>query len=450
MSVKMEYPLDSSTGKNGNAKRHQNNLKFYLETYGCQMNVADSELVSSILVSAGWEAAESIDAADLILFNTCSVRKHAEERVLGRISNEKHRKQDHPALKIAVLGCMAQRMGKRLLESDIGVDFVVGVDQYQQLPHLLQQERAADTEFDAHQIYPGLQPRSGGTTCGFVTIMRGCDNFCSYCIVPHVRGRERSVDVGQIIAQVRSFGDKGLKDVTLLGQNVNSYRWQNYNFPQLLRELNKVDSILRLRFITSHPKDLSDELIDSMAACDKICEHIHLPLQSGNNEVLKAMNRKYSVEDYLLLVDKLRKAIPAISLTTDLIAGFPGESDSQFEQTLQAMRRIEFDYAFCFKYSEREGTAACDLPGQVPETERLKRLQCMIDLQREITLRKFSAQVGRSVEVYVEALSKKSPAQVSGKTRDYKIAVLSGSESDIGKLKTGRVIKATAGTLICA
>ncbi len=425
-------------------------MKFYIETYGCQMNVSDSELVSSILLNAGWEIASEIDAADLILFNTCSVRKHAEDRVLGRISNERHRKQLKPALKIAVLGCMAQRMGKRLLENDIGVDFVVGVDQYQDLPALLEQDRGADTEFDFQQIYPGLRPLHADKTCAFVTIMRGCDNFCSYCIVPHVRGRERSVDFGQILSEVQVCGDKGLKDVTLLGQNVNSYRWGDYDFPRLLRELNQVDSIHRLRFITSHPKDLSDELIAVMATSDKVCEHIHLPLQSGDNEVLKAMNRKYSVEDYLLLVEKLRAAIPKISVTTDLIAGFPGETESGFLQTLRVMSAIKYDHAFCFKYSKREGTSACGLPNQVPEAERLRRLQQMIELQREITLSKFSAQVGRTVEVYVESLSRKSKQQVSGKTRDYKIAVLSGDANDIGKLKTAKVIKATAGTLICA
>lgn len=424
-------------------------MKFYIETYGCQMNVSDSELVGSILLGAGWEPAPSIDAADLILFNTCSVRKHAEDRVLGRISNERHRKQLKPALKIAVIGCMAQRMGKRLLETGTGVDYVVGVDQYQELPALLNQESGLDTEFDFQQIYPGLRPLHQDKTCAYVTITRGCDNFCSYCIVPYVRGRERSVDFGQIVSEVRECGDKGLKDITLLGQNVNSYIWGDYNFPRLLRELNQVESIYRLRFITSHPKDLSDGLIEAMAGCDKVCEHIHLPLQSGSNRVLEAMNRKYSIEDYLLLVNKLRAAMPEIALTTDLIAGFPGESESDFEQTFQAMREIQYDHAFCFKYSEREGTTARGYPNQVPEAERLARLQRMIDQQREITLGKFSAQIGKKVEVYVESLSKKSDQKVSGKTRDYKIAVLSGSVSDIGNLKTAKVIQATAGTLIC-
>lgn len=424
-------------------------MKFFIETYGCQMNVSDSELVSGILLNAGWDQVSDIDHADLILFNTCSVRQHAEDRVLGRIANEKHRKQQNPELKIAVLGCMAQRVGKRLLEKDFGVDFVVGVDQYLQLPELLSQEKGLETEFDHFQIYPGLKPVHSDKSCAFVTIMRGCDNFCSYCIVPHVRGRERSVNFEQIFEEVAKCGDNGLKDITLLGQNVNSYRWGEYNFPKLLRELNKIDSIYRIRFVTSHPKDLSDELIQTMADCDKLCEHIHLPLQSGSNSVLGAMNRKYSVEHYRGLVDKLRAAIPDISLTTDLIAGFPGETREDFNLTLDLMRDISFDYAFCFKYSEREGTEACSFENQLPESERLSRLQEMIELQRQITLEKFSTQIGKEIEVYVESLSKKSVHQVSGKTRDYKIAVLDGVESEIGTLKKARVKSATAGTLIC-
>ena len=441
----MEYQADTIFGRNTSAK----GMKFYIETYGCQMNVSDSELVSSILIGAGWEIASSIDTANLILFNTCSVRKHAEDRVLGRISNELHRKSQNPELKIAVIGCMAQRMGQRLMENDIGVDFVVGVDQYQQLPALLNQDSGVETEFNYQQIYPGLRPLHGDKTCAFVTIMRGCDNFCSYCIVPRVRGRERSVDFQQIVSEVRECGNKGLKDVTLLGQNVNSYSWGDFDFPRLLKDLNKIESIYRLHFITSHPKDLSDSLIETMAGSDKVCEHLHLPLQSGNNSVLKAMNRKYTIEEYLKLVDKLRTSIPGIALTTDLIAGFPGESEADFADTLDVMSEVHFDYAFCFKYSEREGTSACNMPGQIPETERLKRLQKMIDLQRKITLAKFSAQVGKTVEVYVESISKKSDKMVSGKTRDNKIAVLGGSVNDIGKLKTAKVIKATPGTLIC-
>lgn len=424
-------------------------MKFYIETYGCQMNVSDSEVVSSILVNAGWTQSKTMDDVDLILFNTCSVRQHAEDRVLGRISNEKHRKISNPDLKIAVLGCMAQRMGNRLLDVGSGVDFVVGVDQYNFLPELVGSTSGIKDEFDHNQVYPDIKPLHVNNTCAFVTITRGCDNYCSYCIVPFVRGRERSVPFDHIYKEVEDCGEQGLKDVTLLGQNVNSYSYGDVNFPKLLRELNDIDSIYRLRFLTSHPKDLSDELIEVMASCDKVCHHIHLPMQSGDSDILKAMNRKYNYESYLKLTDKLRNAMPDIGLTTDIIAGFPGETDAMFENTLDAMRTIRFDYAFCFKYSEREGTPASGWPNQVPESERLERLQRMIELQRKITMEKFSAQIGNAVEIYVEDLSKKSSQQVSGKTDDFKVAVMSGDGSEIGTLKKAKVIDATAGTLIC-
>jgi tRNA-2-methylthio-N6-dimethylallyladenosine synthase len=424
-------------------------LKFCIETYGCQMNVSDSELVSRILVNAGWEETTDLDEADLILFNTCSVRKHAEDRVLGRISNEKHRKSGKPELKIGVLGCMAQNMGKRLLDDKLGIDYVIGVDQYDHLPQILDETRSLNIDFDTEQVYPGLAPLHHNSSCAFVTIMRGCNNFCSYCIVPHVRGRERSVPAEAVMEEVRRCGELGLKDVTLLGQNVNSYNYQGLGFAGLLRELNGIEGIYRLRFITSHPKDLSDELVEVMAGCDKVCNHIHLPMQSGDNGVLRRMNRKYTIEHYLALVQKLRHVISDLAITTDLIAGFPGESDAGFQNTLEAMKLIRFDYAFCFKYSEREGTAALELPGNVPEQLRLERLQQMIDLQREITYQKFAAQVGRTVEVYVEDLSRKSKTKVSGKTRDFKIAVLDGTEDDIGKLRSAQVTEATPGTLIC-
>ena len=427
-------------------------MKFYIETYGCQMNVADSELVSSILIQAGNTMVTDINLAELILFNTCSVRAHAEERVLGRISNEKHRKVANPSLKIGLLGCMAQRMGKRLLETDTGIDFVVGVDNYDQLPLLLSgnQEHPYLLDLNSEQVYADFLPRHQNKTCGFVTIMRGCNNFCSYCIVPHVRGRERSRAWQDIMQDAVMAGSQGLKELTLLGQNVNSYWDGAVDFPTLLFKLNDLQEIERIRFITSHPKDLSDSLISAMASCDKVCEHIHLAMQSGNDRILQEMNRNYTAKHYMHLVDKLRKAMPNIAITTDIIAGYPSESDAEFTDTLTIMREIGFDYAFCYKFSPREGTAAAAHPNQIPEEIRLSRLQAMIELQREITHQKFSAQIGSKVEVYVEDFSKKSQSKVSGKTRDYKIAVLSGDKNDIGTVKQAVVIAATAGTLICA
>jgi len=428
-----------------------NEMKFFIETYGCQMNVSDSELISTILIEAGHESVTIIDQADLILFNTCSVREHAEQRVLGRISNEQHRKSQKPELRIGVLGCMAQRIGDELLHNRKGIDFVIGVDQYHRLPELLagEQEEASLSEQNSSQLYPGFIAQQPNKTCGMVTIMRGCDNFCSYCIVPYVRGRERSRVWKDIYQEVALAASNGIRDITLLGQNVNSYHDGNLDFPDLLIKLSEIKDLWRLRFITSHPKDLSEKLITAMSALPTVCEHIHLPLQSGNDRILNLMNRKYSVEDYLKLIIDLRKAMPTIGITTDLIAGFPGESEVEFQDTLQMMKEIQYDYAFCFKYSTRSGTAAAEFSGQVSEADKLRRLQTMIDLQRQITLSKYQAMIGTEVEVYVEDFSRKSHNQVSGKTRDFKIAVLNGDASMIGTQVKTKVVDATAGTLIC-
>ncbi|MCB5265067.1 MAG: tRNA (N6-isopentenyl adenosine(37)-C2)-methylthiotransferase MiaB [Candidatus Cloacimonetes bacterium] len=425
-------------------------MNYYIETYGCQMNVADSELIISILNDAGHIQSQDIDVADVLLFNTCSVRDHAEQRVLGRISNERHRKKSKPELKIVLLGCMAQRIGQRLISEDLGIDYAVGVDQYRALPRLLDEDRGSELGFDSSENYERMLPVHQGEHCAFVTIMRGCNNYCSYCIVPYVRGRERSRPYEDILQDVKGAVKRKMMDVTLLGQNVNSYHWNELSFPALLSKLQEdVPELYRLRFVTSHPKDLSDDLVQVMGQGGKLCEHIHLPMQSGSNESLKRMNRSYSYEQYLNRVRALRAAVPNIAITTDLIAGFPGETEEHFEATLSAMREIEFDYAFCFKYSEREGTAAAKYPDQLPEEIRLSRLQRMIELQREITLRIYRAQIGKEIEVYVEDFSKKSKSQVSGKTRDFKIAVLDGDESQIGTLAKAKVIDATAGTLIC-
>jgi len=424
-------------------------MKFYIETYGCQMNVSDSELVTTILTKQGYTPAGSIDEADLILFNTCSVRDHAEQRVLGRIANEQHRRSLNPHLKIGILGCMAQRVGKRLLDKYIGIDFAVGVDQYQELPSIIQGAEGDALDFDQSQNYENIIPTHNPGVCGFVTIMRGCDNYCTYCIVPHVRGRERSRARDDIVQDIKVAANQGVKDITLLGQNVNSYNYQGLSFPKLLDSLSDIEGIERYRFVTSHPKDLSDELIQVMRDNPLVCEHIHLPMQSGADAILAKMNRKYNYEWYLGRIEALRTAIPEIAITTDLIAGFPSETDAEFEQTLNAIKEIGFDYAFCFKYSSREGTAACKFPDQIPEDVRLSRLKTMIDLQRSITLKKFQAQIGKTVEILAEDFSKKSPTQISGKTRDYKIAVLDGSQAQIGTLVKGRVIDATAGTLLC-
>ncbi|MCD4651942.1 MAG: tRNA (N6-isopentenyl adenosine(37)-C2)-methylthiotransferase MiaB [Candidatus Cloacimonetes bacterium] len=431
-------------------EKQQGNL-FYIETYGCQMNVADSELVASILVDNGYRQASDIDAADLIIFNTCTVRQHAEDRVIGRISNEMSRKKQKPHLKIGVIGCVAQRLGEKLLEVNAGIDFVLGVDQYKSLPMTL---RFLDSwgvkhcsDFNSEQSYEYHSPLRSGKHNAFVTITRGCDNYCSYCIVPYTRGRERSRLASEIVREARQAGEAGFRDITLLGQNVNSYNNRGATFPDLLEMVNDVESIRRIRFITSHPKDLSARLISVMQKSNKVCEHIHLPMQSGNTEILKRMNRGYTARHYWKLIEKLRDAIPNIAITTDVIVGFPGETEEQFDDTMEMMKRLRFDAAFMFKYSVREGTEAAGFENEVPEEIRLERLKKLINLQTGITTEKYQQQTGLTKEVYVEGVSKKSTAELSGKTRDAKVVVFPGDSSLIGSFVNVEITDAIGWTL---
>jgi tRNA-2-methylthio-N6-dimethylallyladenosine synthase len=427
-------------------------MKVYIETYGCQMNVADSELVSSILNDSNFKIVHDIEEADVILFNTCSVRQHAEDRVLGRISNEMARKQTRKNLKIGVIGCMAQRLGGNLQQQSKRIDFVVGVDQYKHLPEIITSvfenpHFESDTIVNNKEIYEDLYPIHTGSLNAFVTIMRGCNNFCSYCIVPYTRGRERSRPAKEILKEIENVGNKGFKDVTLLGQNVNSYDFEDVNFAELLRRANKIETIHRIRFVTSHPKDLSDEVIEVMAESEKVCEHLHLAMQSGDDEILSRMNRGYTADHYYSIVQKLRKAMPEIAITTDIIAGFPGESEEQFQRTFDLMEKIRFDYAFTFKYSPRSGTKAAEFTDQIPEEIRLARLQKLINLQQDITLQIYQEQVGKIKEIYVERISKKSDQEMAGKSRDFKITVFPGDKSLIGKFVKVKIIDATGWTL---
>jgi len=427
-------------------------MNIFIETYGCQMNVADSELVSSILNDNDHKIVDDIDRADVIIFNTCSVRQHAEDRVIGRINNEMSRKQTKKQLKIGVIGCMAQRLGENLKDKNNGLDFVVGVDQYKKLPEIITNlfenpDFSSETIVNNKEVYEGLYPLHTGEFNAFVTIMRGCNNFCSYCIVPYTRGRERSRPINAIIKEIHDVGLKGFKDVTLLGQNVNSYNYEKVNFAELLRKSNKVETVNRIRFVTSHPKDLSDEVIKVMTNSEKVCEHLHLAMQSGDNEILERMNRGYTAEHFYNIVQKLRQAMPEIAITTDVIAGFPGETDEQFQRTYDLMKKIRFDYAFTFKYSPRTGTKAADYTDQVPEEIRLKRLQKLIDLQQKITLQKYQDQIGKTKIIYVEKISKKSKLELAGKSRDFKITVFPGDKSLIGKFVKVKIVDAVGWTL---
>ncbi|MCF7858089.1 MAG: tRNA (N6-isopentenyl adenosine(37)-C2)-methylthiotransferase MiaB [Candidatus Cloacimonetes bacterium] len=427
-------------------------MNVYIETYGCQMNVADSELVSSILKENKFTIVKDIELADVILFNTCSVRQHAEDRVLGRITNEMNRKKFKKNLKIGVLGCMAQRLGNNLSNINSNIDFVLGVDQYARLPQIIaeldeQSDFVCNTTLNDEEIYKDIYPIHKGKYNAFVTIMRGCNNFCSYCIVPYTRGRERSRPIKDIINEITNIGKKGFKDITLLGQNVNSYNYKNVNFAELLRQANQINTIERIRFVTSHPKDLSDEVIKVMSTSDKICEHLHLAMQSGDDEILKKMNRGYTAQHFLDIINKLRQAMPDIAITTDVIAGFPGETEEQFQRTYDLMKEIQFDYAFTFKYSSRSGTKAADFEDQVPEDIRLARLQKLIELQQEITTAKYKQQIGKIKEIYVEQVSKKSDLEMSGKSRDFKITVFPGSKNLISKFVKVKIIDAVGWTL---
>ena len=426
--------------------------KFYIRTYGCQMNVADSELVAGILSDAGYQKTNIIDDADIIIFNSCTVRQHAEDRVLGRITAEAKRKKQNPDMLIGLIGCVAQRKGEELLEEIKSLDFVVGTDQYRQLPKIIskcmfrKKHLFADIQNNIEN-YENIYPVRNKGVNAFVTIMRGCDNFCSYCIVPYVRGRERSRDHKEILLEIKNAGNEDFKDVTLLGQNVNSYDDGEYTFPELLKEASQISTIERLRFVTSHPKDISDKVIEVIAKEPKLCEHLHLPMQSGSNSILKKMNRKYTSEKYLSIIHKLRDAIPNIAITTDVMVGFPVETEEDFLQTYNLMKQIRFDYAFTFKYSPREGTAAASYAKQIPEKTRLERLQKLIELQEQITFEKYQEQIGRTVQVYVEHTSKKSYKELSGRTRDNKIAVFPGDKKLIGTFVDIEIIDATGWTL---
>jgi len=427
-------------------------MNIYLETYGCQMNVADSELVASILKGEEFSVVEDISDADIIIFNTCSVRQHAEDRVLGRINNEMSRKRNKKNLKIGLIGCMAQRLEAKLNDVNSNIDFVVGVDQYKELPQIInalfnKPDFVCNTEVDDTEIYKDIYPIHTGRFNAFVTIIRGCNNFCSYCIVPYTRGRERSRPTDDILNDITKIGEKGFKDITLLGQNVNSYYYKNTNFAELLRQVNKIESINRIRFVTSHPKNLSDEVIQGMAESAKVCEHLHLAMQSGDDEILAKMNRGYTSQHFLDITNKLRKAMPEIAITTDIIAGFPGETEEQFQRTFELMNKIQFDYAFTFKYSPRTGTKAAKFTNQVPEEIRLTRLQQLIELQQDITTQKYKEQIGKIKEIYVEQVSKKSAAEMAGKSRDFKITVFPGDKSLIGKFIKVRITDAVGWTL---
>ncbi|MBP5614459.1 MAG: tRNA (N6-isopentenyl adenosine(37)-C2)-methylthiotransferase MiaB [Bacteroidales bacterium] len=426
--------------------------QLYIETYGCQMNFADSEVVASIL-SDEYLLCQTAQEADVILLNTCSIRENAEQRVLKRLEELRALRKKGKSLKIGLIGCMASRYQDNWVESHL-VDFIAGPDSYRFLPEILSDAEAPQirTELSTNETYSGIIPMRYQTNgiSAFVSIMRGCNNFCTYCVVPYTRGRERSRNPEDILQEIRTLSEKGYKEVTLLGQNVNSYLWGgSYGFPQLMADVAKTDRKMRVRFTTSHPKDLSDELLETMAAQPNICKNIHLPAQSGSTEVLKRMNRKYTREDYLERIGSIRRILPEATISTDLISGFCGETQQDHEATLSLMREARFDYAFMFKYSERSGTyAAKHLKDDVPDEVKTARLEEVIALQRELSYESHRRDIGKIFEVLAEGPSKRSDEHFFGRNSQNKVIVFPKEGTQPGQLLNVTVNNCTTATLL--
>jgi len=408
----------------------------YIETYGCQMNKYDTELVSGLLTEKGFRMVDSFERADIVMINTCSVRDHAEKRALGRLGTLAGWKKGAPGRKLGVIGCMGQRLGSDLLDKKSCLDFIVGPDAYRDLPKILDNGisgACARVDLNAKEIYEGIRPERVPGITGWIAISRGCDNHCSYCIVPSTRGSERSRPIREILAELEAMALQGYREVTFLGQNVNSYRDGETDFAGLLHRAARTEGILRIRFMTSHPKDLSDTLLDTMARGGKICPHIHLPVQSGSNRILERMNRGYTHEHYLELIEKARRKIPGVSFTTDVIVGFPGESENDFNDTRDLMETVRFDDAYTYAYSPRAGTEASALPETISPEEKRRRLDEVIRSQRRITQDIKTGMTGHRVEVLPEGSSARSEAEWMGRTQTNHVVVFPRQNSRLGE-----------------
>ena len=447
--------------KGADFKSATDNKKLFIETYGCQMNVADSEVVASIMQMAGYSVCDSLDEADAVFMNTCSIRDNAEQKILNRLEffhamNSKRGKKNQ--LIVGVLGCMAERAKQDLIDNH-HVDLVVGPDAYLSLPELIASveagEKAINVELSTTETYRDVIPSRicGNHISGFVSIMRGCNNFCHYCIVPYTRGRERSRDVESILNEVLDLSAKGYKEVTLLGQNVNSYRFEKdgetINFPTLLRLVAGAVPHMRVRFTTSHPKDMSDETLQVIADVPNVCKHIHLPVQSGSSRILKLMNRKYTREWYLERVAAIRRIIPDCGLSTDIFSGYHSETEEDHQESLSLMRECGYDSAFMFKYSERPGTyASKHLPDDISEEIKIRRLNEIIELQNQLSAESNAKDVGKVFEVLVEGVSKRSKEQLFGRTQQNKVVVFNRGTHRIGDFVNVKVTSSSSATLI--
>ncbi|MDR3194063.1 MAG: tRNA (N6-isopentenyl adenosine(37)-C2)-methylthiotransferase MiaB [Tannerella sp.] len=431
--------------------------KLYMETYGCQMNVADSEVIASVMQTDGYILTQNAAEADAVFVNTCSVRDNAEQRVLARLQYFRSLRRKKKGLIIGVLGCMAERVKDELIRLH-GVDLVAGPDSYMDLPNLVgaveRGEKAINVSLSTQETYRDVIPlKLGGLhISGFISIMRGCNNFCTYCIVPYTRGRERSRDVASILNEVADMQARGYREVTLLGQNVNSYRFEEHGcpvgFPQLLARVAEAAPDMRIRFTTSHPRDMSDETLRVMASHGNICKHIHLPAQSGSSRILHIMNRKYTREWYLERIAAIRRLLPACSISTDLFCGYHSETEADYEATLSLMREAGYDSAFLFKYSERPGTyAALHLPDDVPEDVKLRRLQGLIGLQNELSEASNRRDIGKEFDVLVEGFSKRSREQLYGRTEQNKVVIFDRQTFKIGQYVRVKITAASSATL---
>ncbi len=412
---------------------------YWVETYGCQMNVSDSELMEGILAASGYTQVGKPDEADVILVNTCAIREHAEQRVLGRVAELNRVKQMRPDALIGVCGCMAQRLGARLLEKATHVDMVIGPDAYRSLPQLINEAArngrgVVDVELNPAENYEGLELRRKSQVSAWIPIQRGCDYRCTFCIVPFTRGPEKNREPQAILREIRGLTDEGITEFTLLGQTVNSYRYGDWDFARLLRAVARTPGVRRVRFTSPHPNDLSRELIAAMAEEETVCPQLHLPVQSGSNRVLKRMARRYTRDEYLGKVELLRESIPHIALSTDIIVGFPGESEADFEATLDLVRTVRYDDAFTFRYSPRDGTPSTRMQDEwtVPEHVAQGRLERLITLVRRIATDKNLAELGRTVEVLVEKRARRGNL-LQARTDTYKVVLISGPDAWIGR-----------------
>lgn len=426
----------------------------FIETYGCQMNMYDTELIRSILKKEDFQLVEKEEDADVVMLNTCSVRDNANRKVFNRVHEIRNRRPGHPVL-VGVLGCMATNFRRKLLDNPgLKIDFIAGPDSYKQLPVLIRDvadtgEKRFNVTLSEFETYSDVFPSREGGVNAWIAIMRGCNNYCTFCVVPHTRGRERSRDPHNVVEEVKRLVADGFQQVTLLGQNVNSYRYEDYDFTDLIKMVSDVPGVRRIRYTSPHPKDFPRKLLQVMAERDNICKQIHLPLQAGNSRVLDVMNRTYTKEEYLALVDEIRDIMPDVNLTTDIIVGFPTETAAEFEETLEVTEKVRYDSAFTFKYSERPNTLASKrFPDDIPEEEKTRRIMALVDLQRRISLEKNSARIGRVEEVLIEkAGTKKGPDDYQARNDGNTIVVLPAGGYSVGDFVKTKIVGATSNVL---